>query len=62
MCKMDAFPDAALCPFLVGFTAGQRISQRAGRPCFAERPEVFGLKVRDQDKEQPAPVEFYLER
>lgn len=48
---MDAFPDAALCPFLVGFTAQQRISQRAGKQSFVERPEVFGLKVRDQDKE-----------
>ena len=50
----------ALCLFLVGFTAGQRIAQ-TGDVCFTKRPEVFGLKVRDQDKEQSDPVEFYQE-
>lgn len=58
---MGALPDAR-CPdsgsFLVVSAAGQMIAQLGGL-CFSERPNVSGLKLRGQAKEQSHLVELY---
>lgn len=54
-------PDAGcpgLCSFLAGSAAGQIIAQ-IGDLCFIKKPNMFGLKLRDQDKEQSDLVEPY---
>lgn len=60
---IGAFPDVVcpdLCSFLVGSAAGQ-VTAQTGDACFTKRPNVLGLKLRDQAKEQSNLVELYQE-